>query len=223
MNRLLPIFLLPAVLLQAQQSSDEFKVTEKYYEDSLGSRLVVRPVAAPSSAVGDLELRITDETVFDPNQSEFVRREIAIIQGGGLSSPGLLFRTEDPKFQEEMIQLLELFLERTRNFSQTEDDIRQLEEPWMGNSEAALSQSKPFGTIETDFMRRPAEITLNWSLSENRQWISLNDFINIDKEIAEPLMRLIQHIPTYSRNRQEYRARISEINQDIQESLSASD
>ncbi len=222
MRTLLPAFFLSAILLSGQQSEEDFSVSEKYYNDSLGSRLVIRPEVRKDSVAADLELRIFDETYYDPGQSKFVLREVATIQGGGLGYPGLLFYTRNSESRETMIQLLEEFLAKAEKFNLSEEDIKDLAEPWMGNPEAALSQSRPLSRIQTDFIRRPADVTLNWNLKTNRIWISLNDFVNIDSRVAETLLNLVRNIPTYSNQRETYQSEIARRNEEINKSLELS-
>lgn len=213
------LILLTAVGLSAQQVEPEFRVTEKYYDDALGNRLVIRPDPLTTSSVLDIELRIFDETHFDNEKSQFVQREVATIQGGGLGSPGLIFHLANPQSQEDMIQLLELFIEKSERFRDARNEIKGMEESWMGNPEATLSQSRILGEIQTDFINRPATATLNWNITNNRLWMSFNDFINIDSKTAKPLIALIQNIPVYSKNRREYQKKVTERNRLIDESL----
>lgn len=212
-----------AVSLVAQEPTHSFRVSEKYFEDQLGSRLVVRPDVREDSRAADLELRITDETFFDPAQSAFVLREVATIQGGGLGSPGLIFHTGNGRSREEMIQVLEEFQSKAETFRRNQGQIGDMAEDWMGNPDQTLSQSRKIATVETDFLRRPSEVTLNWSARENRLWLSLDDFINIDSRIASPLLELVRRIPVYSRQRAAYAAEVAERNREIDKTLALPD
>jgi len=71
MKRPTSLLLLFAIGLSAQQSEPELRVTERYYDDAMGSRLIIRPDVRMASSVSDIELRIFDETHFD---NETLRR-----------------------------------------------------------------------------------------------------------------------------------------------------
>jgi len=118
-----------------------------------------------------------------------------------------------------MIQLLELFIEKTNRFQDARGELKGMEEPWMGNPESTLSQSRFLGEIQTDFIERPATATLNWNVKNNRLWMSFNDFINIDSRVAETLLALIQNLPAYAQNRRDYQYEIAAKNREIDESL----
>ncbi len=215
----LPVLFLAWGPLSAQKDPDSFEVTQKYFNDELGSRLIVRPDAPGDSRVADLELRVTDHTVFDTEAAAFKFREVVTIQGGGLGSPGLLFFTDAPRSREEFIQVLEDFVKKTKVFRRNQNEIEDLDESWMGDPASALSQAREIGTLETDFLRRPAKVTLNWDVRNKRLWLSLDDFINIDSRIAEPLLELLRQIPVYSRDRERYAAEIAERNRRIDQEL----
>ena len=206
--------------LSAQNGADDFRAETRYFSDSGGSYLVVRPEAPTGSFAGSLELRIEDETFFNSQLSEFQKREIATIHGGGLSNFGLRFFTQELRSQEEFLQLLEEFKLKVAAFRRNRSEIEKLDEKWMGQGEASLSQSREITTIQTDFIDRPSVVTLNWDMQANRIWLSLDDFINIDSSLAEPLSRLIERIPMYSRKRQEYKNEIEAKNEWINQTLS---
>ena len=206
--------------LTAQNVSDEFRTDPRYYSDDIGSRLVVRPQSREGSRASDLELRIEDETFFDSKTSEFRTREIATIHGGGLSNLGLRFFVSETQSQEDFLQVLEAFQVKVAAFRRHRSEINNLDEKWMGRGEETLSESRVMGKIQTDFIDRPSVVTLNWNLKMNRLWLSLDDFINIDSTISEPLARLIEHIPQYARQRAEYQVTIREKNEWINETLS---
>ena len=193
----------------AQRTDDDFPTTEKYYSDEMGTRLIVSPEVADGSRIRDIELRLIDETFFDHAKSEFVSREVAAITGGGLGSPGLLFYVDNPRGREEFIQILEEFQRKTATFRNNRRTLADLEEDWMGTGGAALNQSRVLTEFQTDFIDSPSEVTLNWDLEANRLWLSVDGFINIDSPIAEPLLRLIQRIPVYSRQRARYTEEIA--------------
>jgi len=221
MKTLLSVFCLCACsALCAQNPPSEFKTVSRYYSDEIGTRLVVRPEARVGSFANSLELRIEDETFFDPQLSEFREREVATIQGGGLSNLGLRFFTANRQGQEEMIQVLEEFQSKIKAFRRNQQEIEKLDESWMGQGEAALSQSRKITEIQTDFLDRPSVVSLNWNLESGRLWLSLDDFINIDSPIAEPLINLIQRIPEYSRERIRLGKEIARKNEWINTALS---
>ena len=193
----------------AQRSDDDFPTIERYYSDEMGTRLVVSPDVNDGSRIRDIELRLLDETFFDHDKSEFVSREVAAITGGGLGSPGLLFYVDSPRGREEFIQILEKFQQKTASFRNNRRTLADLEEDWMGTGGAALNQSRVLTEFQTDFIDSPSEVTLNWDLEANRLWLSVDGFINIDSRIAEPLLRLIQRIPVYSRQRARYTEEIA--------------
>jgi len=193
----------------AQRTDDDFPTTEKYYSDEMGTRLIVSPEVADGSRIRDIELRLIDETFFDHAKSEFVSREVAAITGGGLGSPGLLFYVDNPRGREEFIQILEEFQRKTATFRNNRRTLADLEEDWMGTGGAALNQSRVLTEFQTDFIDSPSEVTLNWDLEANRLWLSVDGFINIDSRIADPLLRLIQRIPVYSRQRARYTEEIA--------------
>ncbi len=193
----------------AQRTDDDFPTTEKYYSDEMGTRLIVSPEVADASRIRDIELRLIDETFFDHAKSEFVSREVAAITGGGLGSPGLLFYVDNPRGREEFIQILEEFQRKTETFGNNRRTLADLEEDWMGTGGTALNQSRVLTEFQTDFINSPSEVTLNWDLEANRLWLSVDGFINIDSRIAEPLLRLIQRIPVYSRQRARYTEEIA--------------
>lgn len=206
--------------LLAQNTQDNFRVNTKYYIDSMGSRLVVRPEAREGSYANQLELRIEDETFFDNELSEFREREIVTIRGGGLGNLGLRFYAQRLRSQEEFLQILEDFQAKISAFRRNRSEIEKLDESWMGAGDAAISQSRVVTEIQTDFLSRPSVVSLNWDLGTNRIWLSLDDFINIDSAIAEPLSSLIERIPVYSRQRLEYEESIKEKNSWIDRTLS---
>ena len=132
-----------------------------------------------------------------------------------LKTQVLLYPPKKPR----LYQLLEEFLVKARRFRQNEQSIDDMAEPWMGNPEAALSESRHLAKIQTDFIKRPADVTLNWNLKTRRLWISFNDFVNIDSRVADPLLQLIRNIPTYSNQRKSYEEQIESRNEKIDESL----
>ena len=212
-NRTLLLLAIPVLAAAAgavaQRTDDDFPTTEKYYSDEMGTRLIVSPEVADGSRIRDIELRLIDETFFDHAKSEFVSREVAAITGGGLGSPGLLFYVDNPRGREEFIQILEEFQRKTATFGNNRRTLADLEEDWMGTGGAALNQSRVLTEFQTDFIDSPSEVTLNWDLEANRLWLSVDGFINIDSPIAEPLLRLIQRIPVYSRQRARYTEEIA--------------
>ena len=214
------LFLCLGGSLLAQNSPENFRANEKYYSDSMGSRLVVRPENREGSYASQLELRIEDETFFDNETSEFREREIATIRGGGLGNLGLRFYTERLRSQEEFLQILENFQDKISAFRRHRSEIEKLDESWMGSGDSAISQSRVITQFQTDFISRPSVVSMNWDLGTSRLWLSLDDFINIDSTIAEPLSRLIERIPVYSRQRQEYEEAIKEKNSWIDQTLS---
>ncbi len=218
--------LLPAILflnlvagLSAQNDADDFRTVSRYYSDTIGSRLVVRPETQQGVFARDLELRIEDETFYDLETSEFREREIATIQGGGMGNLGLRFYTQQMRSQEEFIQVLEDFQDKIKAFQRYRSDMQRLEEKWMGDGGRALSESRVVTEIQTDFFDRPSVVSLNWDLKNDRLWLSLDDFINIDRSIAVPLTRLIERIPEYSRQRREFRKAIAEKNEWVDKTL----
>lgn len=206
--------------LLAQSDTAEFRTVNSYFSDEVGERLIVRPEARAGSFANSLELRVEDETFFDLETSSFREREIVTIHGGGLSNIGLRFYANNLQSQEDMIQLLEDFQKKARAFRRNQPEINKLDEKWMGQGEKALSRSRVIGEIETDFIARPSVVSLNWDLETGRLWLSLDDFINIDSHIAEPLTELIMRIPEYSRERSQYAEEIASKNEWIDNTLS---
>jgi hypothetical protein len=205
---LLVSFAVLAGTLPSAGDEGDFRVTERLFVDELGSRLVVRPDVRANTRAADLELRVFDETYYDPDLFAFTEREVATIQGGGLGSPGLRFVTGDPRAREEFIQVLEEFSRRAEIFRENRAEFAELEEPWMGNESEALERSAKIATIHTDFLRRPAAVTVHWDVARERFWLSLDGFINVDSRIADPLRRLVEGIPSYSEQRARYEAEI---------------
>jgi len=215
---LLPVLLGHAAI--AQNEEEDFRTKKVFYSDSNGDRLVVRPVGTTDSFANRLELRIEDETFYDADKSEFQLREIATIRGGGLSNLGLRFYVNEPRFQDEMLQILDEFESKVTLFRRNRSKMKNLDEEWMGQGERALSESRFLTEIQTDFNSRPSVVTLNWDLESNRLWLSLDDFINIDSNIAAPISKLIEQIPEYSRDRERYQKDIVEKNNWINNTLS---
>lgn len=195
-------------------------VTFSFYDDDvLGERLVVSPQVRSDDLSGSLEMRLNDQAYYDHRQFDFSIREVATVSGQGLGNEGLIFIVENDKNREEFIQVLDIFVENAQKFRQNRNEFAAKVEPWMGSGDRMLSGSRSLGIIQTDFIDKPSDVTLNWDLSLNRLWLSIDGFVNIDSRFATTLHDLVTRVPEFSQTRKKMSRELKEKNEAIAKSL----
>jgi len=213
-------FLLFAQTLSVWAESSERKVDFAFFDDDvLGERLIVSPRVRSDDPSGSLEIRLTDQAYYDIKEYDFAIREIATVSGQGLGNEGIIFIVENDQNREEFIQLLEAFAEQAKNFRQHRSEMSGKVQPWMGPGDRMLSGSRTLGILQTDFISKPSEATINWDLGQNRLWLSIDGLINIDSRFSETLLDLVTRIPEFSDTRKKMSREVKERNEEINELL----
>lgn len=164
-------------------------------------RLTVRPQSDPQNPASGIELLITNETYYDARQARFREREVAYITGPGLGSRGLFFLTDDEDHLRTFGDILESFTEREARFSKKQEQAAGLNEEWVGDGMNAFDGSVNFGQLQLAGRARPSAVTINWTFEPDRRWLSFDDFININHQIAPVVLTMVRGIPSYSAQR----------------------
>ncbi len=156
-----------------------------------------------------LQLRIYDETAFDPEEKAFHTRPVALITGPGLNPGGLRFDPVDPEAALAFADILDRFLGEVQSVEKDLISLQQQEEPWMVGGRRALSGSREYGQFHFDFRRRISNLTATWDLDLNRFSLVADRQYIIDHRLVPGMVLFLRNLPGYLEKRGDLREQLA--------------
>jgi hypothetical protein len=202
------------------QREDPFKEGFSYLNNNrLGERLSVTFPHAEGDVILSTEMRLVEESYFDPVQGAFSKRLVAVITGMGMGNTGMKVVLEDARQREVLLQSLRRFKEVEARFRENESMIREKTEDWMGESWGALAGGRALGEVYFYPSRKELLAEFAWDLELGRVWMSIGSRIIVERDVVPFITHLVENLDRYRSQFFEYREEIASKNQAIDDLL----